>query len=79
MKSPQIAHLPAEEQALFSELKVLKSAAGFFVGSSYNNPAGFQEPGSRDTEYFQTREQAERRLTLINTVKNPQEYLRDHG
>lgn len=68
MRSPMIESLsciPNEEKNLYTEMQVLKSNAGFYVGTMYNNPEGFEEPGSRDSGYFATREEAEQELSDI--------------
>lgn len=46
----------------YTNLQVCKSAAGFYIGTMYNNPEGWQEPGSRESEYFATRGEAEEAL-----------------
>ena len=38
----------------YSELKVLKSAAGYYLGTTYQGM-----PGSRESGYFKTKEEAE--------------------
>ena len=65
-----------EDKSAYSELKVLRSAAGFYVGTTYSRD-GVEEPGSRDSGYFATYDAAERFLNMLRTVNNPQEYLRD--
>ena len=63
MKSPQVENVVStEEQGNYSELQVLHSPAGYYVGTMYNNPEGYQEPGSRDSEYFPTFAAAEQAL-----------------
>ena len=49
----------------YSELQVLQSGAGYYVGTLYNNPDGFVEPGSRDSGYFPTRQAAQDYLDEI--------------
>lgn len=46
----------------YTDLQVCKSAAGYYIGTMYNNPDGYQEPGSRDSVYFPTRALAEQAL-----------------
>jgi hypothetical protein len=64
-----------ENKADYSELKVMRSAAGYYVGTTCTTD-GFEEPGSRDSGYFPTKEQAQKYLDMVNEVENPQEYLR---
>lgn len=47
-----------------SELKVMKSAAGFYLGRSYRDEecGGAELPYSRNSGYFATREEAEAAL-----------------
>ncbi len=62
MRSEQVenlASIPAEEKLLYTDLQILESGAGWYIGTLYNNPEGFVEPGSRDSEYFPTRKAAE--------------------
>ena len=44
-----------------SELQVLKSGAGFYIGRTCEDPdyPGLQEPYSRESGYYRTREAAE--------------------
>lgn len=49
----------AAEKGCYTELMVLSSAAGYYVGTMYVED-GFEGPGSRDSDYFKTREKAER-------------------
>ena len=47
-----------------SPLKVMKSAAGYYLGHSYHDEEiGADLPYSRDSDYFPTRETAEDYLT----------------
>jgi len=36
----------------YSDLQVLKSEAGWYIGTVYTGKEGFVEPGSRDSKYF---------------------------
>lgn len=68
MRSYQVEQcIPKSEQAKFSELKVLCSGAGFYLGTEYTNsePIGFVEPGSRDTDYYETEAQADVSLAVM--------------
>jgi hypothetical protein len=52
----------------YSELKVLKSNAGYYIGTTYKDPITQKEsPGSRDTDYFDSKELAEAALYLLET------------
>lgn len=56
------------EKTGYSELQVLKSAAGYYIGTMYTDPKdGFQEPGSRDSDYFATEDQAKSYLKTIES------------
>lgn len=67
MKSPMISvanYLDAEEKSGYSDLQVLRSGAGWYVGTTFLNTKDvpgvtFLEPGSRDSDYFGTKEEAE--------------------
>lgn len=61
MRSP-IAEACSEPQN-YSDLCVMSSAAGYFIGTYYKDPRyNWAEPGSRDSEYFATREAAQAAL-----------------
>ena len=66
MRSPQVAAHHSDEKGRYSELQVLQSAAGFYVGTVYHAPEGYTEPGSRDSGYFKTREDAQKFLDYTN-------------
>lgn len=66
MKSPMVESASYVNDAeRYSDLQVLQSGAGYYVGTMYENPEGYQEPGSRDSDYFATREGAEAYLASI--------------
>lgn len=68
MKSPmvkQAGYITDKDKGRFSELQVLRSGAGYYIGTIYHNSAGYDEPGSRDSGYYQTREEAENDLALL--------------
>ena len=46
----------------YSQLKVMSSAAGYYLGTEYTNTDGFTQPGSRESGYFITKKQAEHAL-----------------
>lgn len=51
----------------YSDLRVLKSAAGYYIGTQYEEYDGdgklvWQEPGSRDSGYFRSEEDAAKEL-----------------
>lgn len=52
----------------YSKLMVLSSAAGYYVGTIYTDEDGFQDPGSRDSGYFKTREDAESYLEYLHSL-----------
>jgi len=57
----------AQERLRYSELCVMKSAAGYYIGTWYKNGDGFEEPGSRDRmEYFSTSHEAQEALDSGN-------------
>lgn len=84
MKSPMVVnadYINEENKGNYSELMVMRSAAGYYVGTIYTEPDGFQEPGSRDSGYFATEEEAAAHLKLIEageatTRIRPDEELR---
>lgn len=71
MKSPMVTNLECiTDKAGYSDLQVLKSGGGFYVGTLYTGPGGFEEPGSRDSHYFKTREEAERYLKDLTGIRD---------
>lgn len=81
MKSPKIqsaAYISVEDKARYSDMLILESPAGYYIGTLYSNSEGFKEPGSRDSAYFDERGDAEKLLQTVKNVVNPQEYLRDN-
>lgn len=78
MKSPMVQTQPyIKDKGRYSEMQVLRSAAGFYVGTLYTGADGFVEPGSRDSGYFGTEDDAAAYLAMVSSAVNPQEYLRD--
>lgn len=66
MKSPMIttAHY-IEDKENYSYLQVMKANA-YYIGTVYTDPElGFSEPGSRDSGYFHTEEEAAAYLSYI--------------
>lgn len=65
MKSPMITaadYISAEDKRNYSHLKVMKSAAGYYIGTEYRTVEDdhtFLEPGSRDSEYFASAAEAQ--------------------
>jgi len=70
MRSPLIENASyIKDKHLYSELQVLRSAAGYYIGTVYHNPEGFAEPGSRDSvSYYSSEETAQYELDH-NTFK----------
>lgn len=64
MKSPQIIHATViEDKERYSDLQVLLSGAGYYIGTLYNEPEGYEVPGTRDSvEYFASAMLAENAL-----------------
>ena len=57
MRSPMIQmadYIPDEDKKQYSDLQVMKSAAGYYIGTIHHSPDGYDEPGSRDTGYYPT-------------------------
>ncbi len=44
----------------YSELKVLRSGAGYYIGTEHHHELGFTEPGSRESEeYYASEKEAQ--------------------
>lgn len=68
MKSQSVIEAPYltdADKARYSDLKVLLSAAGFYVGTTYHDKAGIEMPGTRDSGYFPTQEMAAHHLAKM--------------
>lgn len=65
MRSSLVENCDSRNQSRYSDLMVLKSQAGYYVGTLYQHPEGFEEPGSRDSGYFSTEEEAVRMLDYM--------------
>lgn len=52
-----------------SELKVLQSAAGFYIGRVYMHSKHIVEPYSRESNYFQDKELAQTALENNNYIQ----------
>jgi hypothetical protein len=76
MKSPMVqnaSYIP--DKSGYTDLRVLRSAAGWYVGTLYENRNEkgellFLEPGSRDSDYFATEEAA---TAFLKAVENTDE------
>jgi hypothetical protein len=60
MKSPIVTDCSyVTEKDSYTDLQVLQSGAGYYVGTMYHDKEGnYDEPGSRDSRYFKTKEEA---------------------
>jgi hypothetical protein len=73
MRSPMIEsadYIVPEEKGGYTDLQVLMSGAGYYIGTMYEErdekgEITWQEPGSRDSGYYATREEAQSALDLI--------------
>lgn len=57
----------------WSALRVCRSAAGYYLGRMAWDPMGFEEAGTRESSYFQRRDQAESALKSGFAVRDCQE------
>jgi len=74
MKSPMVkgaSYIKEDDKGRYTDLMVLRSAAGWYVGTLYNDPAGFQDAGSRDSDYFATEAEAAEYLRQITEEDAP--------
>lgn len=70
MKSIQVKNIDANRQMDYSDLQVMKSPAGWYVGTVYHSKEIYgdqssEEPGSRDTDYYATQIEANLALALL--------------
>jgi hypothetical protein len=59
MATGYLAGLCHAHDGKYGELEVLKSAAGWYIGTVFYNDAGYTEPGSRESGYYDTKEAAQ--------------------
>ena len=55
----------------YTDLQVLHSAAGYYIGTIFlhnktSEFPGLQEPGSRESDYYRTKEAAQKELDAMN-------------
>lgn len=54
-----------ETEGTYSDLKVMKSNAGWYIGTTFiYKEDGREEPGSRESEYFPNKEMAQDALNM---------------
>lgn len=70
-------YLTKDKKTRFSKLMVCESAAGFYIGRmAWEVEDEFEEPGSRETEYFMEKAQAVRILAMGSCIwRNADENL----
>jgi hypothetical protein len=68
MKSLQVARGRYDPSGVYSDLCVLKSTAGFYIGTLFMALGGIHSPGSRDSCYFATEEDAKFALELCKRM-----------
>ncbi len=71
MRSIQIANTVSNGgEYHYSQLRVLKSAAGWYIGTLYTNPdTKSVSPGSRDSDYYSSEERARYALTYLENLE----------
>lgn len=65
----------------YSELQVLESSAGFYIGRYYNGD-GYSVPGNRESKYFPTKEVADNKLKNGFEIRNCMEsdiFYKEHS
>jgi hypothetical protein len=65
--------IPEAEKPQYSDLKVMRSAAGYYIGTSFRDEAGDETPGSRDSGYLPTEADAQSFLQLVNSLAETDE------
>lgn len=71
MKSKLAEQCDPNPDGRYTELLVLQSNAGYYIGTLFIGSDGFVEPGSRDSEYFDTREEAQKYLQWLEAADKP--------
>jgi hypothetical protein len=52
------------KDGFYGPLEVCRSAAGYYIGRIFHNIIGYDEPGSRESGYFATKNEAEVALKI---------------
>ena len=65
LRSIQVASYDKPNESKYSDLQVMKSGAGWYIGTIYTGDEGYPEPGSRDTPYFPTKDIADAAFELM--------------
>ena len=65
--------LPDTQDETVSDLRVLQSAAGYYVGRVEISPEGYEFPFCRESGYYPTREKAESALAFLRELEREPE------
>jgi len=65
--------LPGTQDETVSELRILQSAAGYYVGRVEISPEGYEFPYCRESGYYPTREKAESALEFLRELEHEPE------
>lgn len=72
-KSPMVTNQPyISNKEGYSDMQVLRSGAGYYIGTMYTNVEAdgtmWQEPGSRDSGYYATEQEAAEALRVYEAL-----------
>ena len=65
--------LPGTQDETVSELRILQSAAGYYVGRVEITEEGYEFPYCRESGYYPTREKAESALAFLRELEREPE------
>lgn len=65
--------LPDTQDETVSDLRVLQSAAGYYVGRVEISPEGYEFPFCRESGYYPTREKTESALEFLRELEHEPE------
>ena len=65
--------LPGTQDETVSELRILQSAAGYYVGRVEITEEGYEVPYCRESGYYPTREKAESALAFLRELEREPE------
>ena len=65
--------LPGTQDETVSELRILQSAAGYYVGRVEISPEGYEFPFCSESGYYPTREKAESALAFLRELEREPE------
>jgi hypothetical protein len=69
VKSPMLMNTTfITDKNNYTDLQVLRSNAGYYIGTMYITEGDFEEPGTRDSSYFSSKQAADKFLAELEAM-----------